>query len=99
MNLPQLPTDKANHLFYGAVMFSAALFIAHLAAPGHQVAFASAFVIFMAVGKEASDALINWRSTGDPMHGPHGVEFYDALATCAGGALAALPLLIMNGIR
>ena len=94
MNLPQLPTDKANHFFYGAVMFNFALIVAHLAFPAYPVLIACAFVIFMAVGKEISDAVINWRATGDPMHGPHGVEFYDALATCAGGALAVLPLLI-----
>ena len=94
MNLPQLPTDKANHLAYGAVLFNFALIVAYLSFPAHPVLIACGFTIFMAVGKEVSDAVINWRATGDPMHGPHGVEFYDALATCAGGALAALPLLI-----
>jgi hypothetical protein len=36
------------------------------------------------------------RSTGDPMHGPHGVEFLDAAATCFGGILAALPLVFLR---
>ena len=94
MNLPQLPTDKANHFFYGAVFFNSALLVAHFAFPANQVLIACGFTIFMAIGKEVSDAVINWRATGDPMHGPHGVEVYDAVATCAGGALAALPLLI-----
>lgn len=94
MNLPQLPADKANHLFYGAVFFNSALLVAHFAFPANQVLIACAFTIFMALGKEVSDAVINWRATGDPMHGPHGVEVLDAVATCAGGALAALPLLI-----
>jgi hypothetical protein len=94
MNLPQLPTDKANHLFYGAVMFNFALLVAHFAFPAHQVLIACAFTVFMAIGKEISDAVINLRATGNPMRGPHGVEVLDAVATCAGGVLVALPLLI-----
>jgi hypothetical protein len=40
----------------------------------------------------ASDAWANYRATGTP---PHGVELLDAVATCAGGVLAALPLFII----
>jgi hypothetical protein len=35
---------------------------------------------------------VNWKATGSIHEGPHGVEFMDALATIAGGILAALPL-------
>jgi Fe2+ transport system protein B len=90
MNLPQLPTDKANHAIYGAVIFNVAFFASH------SLAIASGVVAFMAVAKEISDAVINWRATGDPMHGPHGVEFLDAVATCFGGVLAALPLVVLR---
>jgi len=87
MNLPQLPTDKANHAIYGALIFNVAFFVSH------SFAIAFGVVVFMAVAKEISDAVINWRATGDPMHGPHGVEFLDAAATCFGGVLAALPVV------
>jgi hypothetical protein len=86
MNLPQLPQDKANHLVYGAVIFCVALLVAH------SVLVAGLVVLVFAVGKEASDAWANYKATGTP---PHGVELLDAVATCAGGALAALPLFII----
>lgn len=92
MALPSLPQDKANHLAYGAVIFSAALLAAHHLMPSHQVLIAGLVVLFMAVGKEANDAWINYRTAGLP---PHGVELLDAVATCAGGLLAALPLFII----
>jgi len=62
----------------------------------HSLAIASGVVAFMAVAKEISDAVINWRATGDAMRGPHGVEFLDAAATCFGGVLAALPLVVLR---
>jgi hypothetical protein len=92
MALPLLPQDKANHLAYGAAIFSVALLAAHHLMPSHQVLIAGLAVLFMAVGKEANDAWINYRTTGAP---PHGVELLDAVATCAGGLLAALPLFII----
>jgi hypothetical protein len=92
MALPSLPQDKANHLAYGAVIFSVALLAAHHLVPSHQVLIAGLVVLFMAVGKEANDAWINYKATGAP---PHGVELLDAVATCAGGVLAALPLFII----
>jgi hypothetical protein len=30
------------------------------------------------------------------MRGPHGVEFLDAAATCFGGILVALPLVVLR---
>jgi hypothetical protein len=78
------------------VFFNLALLVAHFVFPVHQFVIACAFTFFMAIGKEISDAVINWRATGNPMHGPHGVEFLDAAATCFGGILAALPLVLMR---
>jgi hypothetical protein len=90
MNLPQLPQDKANHALWGAIIFIAALAVTR------TPLIAAAVVVVAAAAKEASDAIINYRTTGDPMHGPHGVEFLDFAATCFGGVLAALPLVIMR---
>ena len=87
MNLPQLPQDKANHAIYGALIFNVCFLFTHSAIV------AGCVVAFFAVFKEVSDAIINWRTTGDPMHGPHGVEVLDAAATCFGGVLAALPVV------
>jgi hypothetical protein len=90
MNLPQLPQDKANHAIYGALIFIVSFLFSHSAV------IAGCIVVFFALAKEGSDALINYRTTGDPMHGPHGVEVFDALATCFGGILAGLPLVIQR---
>lgn len=90
MNLPQLPPDKANHALYGALIFNVAFMVSH------SLAIASGVVAFCAVAKEISDAVINWRTTGKLTNGPHGVEFLDAAATCFGGILVALPLVLMR---
>jgi hypothetical protein len=90
MNLPQLPPDKANHALYGALIFN----VAFLAS--RSLAIASGVVAAFAVAKEISDAVINWRATGKLTQGPHGVEFLDAAATCFGGVLAALPLVVLH---
>lgn len=96
MNLPSLPQDKANHLFYGAVTFCLVLLIAHFLFPANQIGFAGLITVLSAVGKEAHDAWVNWKTTGDPMKGPHGVELLDAVATISGGVLAALPIFILQ---
>ena len=88
MNIPQLPADKANHALWGA-----AIFIVALAITRHPWA-AIIAVAGCAAAKELSDAVLNWRATGEPMQGPHGVEFLDFAATCFGGILALLPLAI-----
>ncbi len=90
MNLPQLPPDKANHALYGALIFNVA-FIAT-----RSLLISSVVVAVCAVAKEISDAVINWRATGKLTQGPHGVEFLDAAATCFGGVLAALPLVVLH---
>jgi hypothetical protein len=90
MNLPQLPPDKANHALYGALIFNVAFMASR------SLAIASGVVAAFAVAKEISDAVINWRATGKLTQGPHGVEFLDAAATCFGGVLAALPLVVLH---
>lgn len=90
MNLPNLPVDKANHAIYGALIFIVSFLFSHSAVV------AGCIVVFFAIAKEGTDAFINYKSTGDPMHGPHGVEALDALATCFGGILAGLPLFIQR---
>jgi hypothetical protein len=82
--MPSLPQDKANHFFYGSLIFLAAL-----AAFRHADA-AYGLVVLAAVGKEALDWLSNQRSERPT----HGVEWFDALATCAGGAVPFLARMI-----
>ena len=82
--MPSLPQDKANHFFYGALIFLAAL-----AAFRHADA-AYGLVVLAAVGKEAIDWLSNQRSERPT----HGVEWLDALATFAGGAVPYLARMI-----
>ena len=94
MNLPQLRADHANHAITGAAIFSAALLLARLAAPSHALLIAGAAVLLAAVGKEISDWIINRRAIARGAQPTHGVELLDAVATCFGGALAALPLWI-----
>ena len=96
MNLPQLPQDKANHLAYGALTFCLVFLVAHFLFPSDQIGFAALVTVLSSIGKEVHDAWVNWKATGNPMKGPHGVELLDAVATISGGALAALPLFIIQ---
>ena len=86
--MPQLPADKANHAIYGALIFLAALAI--LRRPDA----AYGLVVLAAVGKEALDKLSNMRAVKAGLLPTHGVEFLDALATCAGGAVPLLARMI-----
>jgi hypothetical protein len=96
MNLPLIPQDKANHAIYGAVIFCAVFALAHQVLPLFQTHIAAVVVVLAAFGKEAADRLANWRAQRSGLPAPHGVEMMDAVATCAGGALAALPLIILE---
>jgi hypothetical protein len=80
-----IPYDKALHIIYGAVTFVVAYLFT-------TVWLGLAAVVAIALAKEVHDAFVNWKATGNIHEGPHGVEFMDALATIAGGILAALPL-------
>jgi len=96
MNLPIIPQDKANHAIYGAAIFSAALLVAHHFVPIFQIYIAAAAVVLAAFGKEAADRLANLHAQQAGLPAPHGVEMMDAVATCAGGVLAALPMIILE---
>lgn len=87
MNLPMLPQDKANHFVYGAVIYMFAVLL--LLSPLQALA----LVAVVGFGKEAADAFVNWRTTGNPMQGPHGVEAGDVLATFLGGLTCAFAIL------
>jgi len=92
MPMPSIPADKANHVIYGAVAFVAGAFAAHPA--GLPPAYCGlALAVIAGAIKEASDALINYRATGNPMVGPHGVEWLDFAATACGGVLGFVAVL------
>ena len=86
--MPQLPADKANHAIYGALIFLLALAI--LRRP--DVAYG--LVVTAAVGKEVLDWLSNQRAIKAGLAPTHGVEWFDALATCAGGAVPLLARML-----
>ena len=86
--MPQLPADKANHYFYGSLIFLAALAIFRRPDAAYGL------VVLAAVGKEALDKLSNMRAVKAGLMPTHGVEFLDALATCAGGAVPFLARMI-----
>ena len=86
--MPSLPQDKANHAIYGALIFLLALAI--LRRPDA----AYGLVVLAAVGKEALDWLSNQRAIKAGLTPTHGVEWFDALATCAGGAVPLLARMI-----
>ena len=88
MSLPVDPQDKANHAIYGAIIFLLALAI--LRRP--DVAYG--LVVAAAVGKEVLDWLSNQRAIKAGLTPTHGVEWFDALATCAGGAVPLLARMI-----
>ena len=86
--IPQLPPDKANHAIYGALIFLLALAV--LRRP--DVAYG--LVVAAAVGKEVLDWLSNQRAIRAGLTPTHGVEWFDALATCAGGAVPLLARML-----
>jgi len=82
--MPSLPQDKANHAIYGALIFLIGFAITR------RMDVSYGLVVLAAVGKEALDWLSNQRSERPT----HGVEWFDALATCAGGAVPLLARMI-----
>jgi hypothetical protein len=82
--MPSLPQDKANHAIYGALIFLIGFAITR------RMDVSYGLVVLAAVGKEALDWLSNQRSEKPT----HGVEWLDALATCAGGAVPLLARMI-----
>jgi hypothetical protein len=82
--MPSLPQDKANHAVYGALIFLIGFAITR------RMDVSYGLVVLAAVGKEVLDWLSNQRSEKPT----HGVEWLDALATCAGGAVPLLARMI-----
>lgn len=90
MTLPVLPYDKALHANYGAVIGAvAAVAASHFLGAQYAGVAALGAAALAGAGKEVVDYLQN-RYQGTQ----HGVELLDALATVAGGAAVALPLLV-----
>jgi hypothetical protein len=84
MQLPQLPADKANHFFYGSLAAAIAVPIgAHFGFPS-QV---SALIGSASAGavKELADAIENAQALICGEAPVHSVDFYDFMATAAGG--------------
>lgn len=94
MSLPVIPADKANHIVYGAALFAVGYTFSVLAGhASHALQAGAALTLVFAVGKEAADWWRNRQARAAGLLPPHGVEPLDAVATCVGGALAALPVL------
>jgi len=89
MNLPQLPTDKANHFIYGSVIFLAAMLVLH------TPLFCLAAVLGFAVAKEALDYMQNQAAKKEGLPAPHGVEILDVVATTAGGAVCFVATMLV----
>lgn len=91
--IPSLPQDKANHFFYGSLI-GLAFYAAAVKSTPAAAWIALIAVSIIAVGKEAKDAWINYKATGNYKVGPHGVEFWDAVATIAGGAIVTITAVL-----
>ena len=79
INLPQLPQDKANHYVYGSAIFAVMFLITRH--PG----IALGTVTLAAFAKEGLDWLGNYLEIKAGQPTTHGVDFWDAVATIAGG--------------
>lgn len=85
MNITPLPQDKANHVIYGAVIFTIVLLIVQFAKIPHSTIIGLAVVALFAGGKEVADSKNPDRHTADLM---------DCAATIAGGAFMALSVYL-----
>lgn len=83
MKLYSLPSDKANHVVYGAVIAA----IINLVYPGHAL-ISMAAVAAIGATKEAIDWWGNRKAAKAGLAPPHGVEYQDLIATIVGGLLA-----------
>ena len=85
--IPQLPPDKAGHWVAGSFI---ACIVSLLLGPWWALIAVSAAAIL----KELHDAWQNYKASGDPLVGPHGVELMDIVATLAGGLMVIAPQLV-----
>jgi hypothetical protein len=97
--LPSLPQDKANHAIWGAIL----AFGVYVVASVLDIPFAAELGLVAAAGaavaKEVSDKLANIKAAKLGQKPPHGVEFYDAVATAAGGLIIYLSSQLGNYIK
>lgn len=103
MKLPQLPADKANHFFYGAMVFLAtAAFVlaAQHMAPATLPSPANAGLVaclVAAAAKEASDWISNRRAALSGGATTHEVSGLDAVSTIAGGLSCYFAAVLAHG--
>jgi hypothetical protein len=97
--LPSLPHDKANHAIWGAIL----AFGVYVVASVLDIPFAAELGLVAAVAaaifKEVTDKLANIKAAKLGLPAPHGVEFYDAVATAAGGLIIYLSSQLGNFIK
>lgn len=95
--LPSLTQDKANHFIYGHLLACVAVGVA-IASGNAKAAWILALLVPIAFGgfKEALDAYGNRKATGATQEGPHGVEWWDFLATAAGGVPLVIILFVLQ---
>jgi hypothetical protein len=97
--LPNLPHDKANHAIWGAIL----AFGVYVVASVLDIPFAAELGLMAAVAaaiyKELTDKLANIKAAKLGRKPPHGVEFYDAVATTAGGLIIYLSSQLGNYIK
>jgi hypothetical protein len=97
--LPSLPHDKANHAIWGAIL----AFGVYVVASVLDIPFAAELGLVAAVAaaifKEVTDKLANIKAAKLGLPAPHGVEFYDAVATAAGGLIIYLSSQLGNYIK
>lgn len=92
--MPIIPQDKANHALYGALVFVATFFVAHLLLPVYAIALALGATVVVGIAKELLDMWSNYKAKQNNILPKHGVELWDAIATIAGGVVVALPLCV-----
>jgi hypothetical protein len=93
--LPTIPHDKALHLVYGAVVYTAAAVVMSLAGFPHFAHQVAAFaVIVAAFGKEGADYYANWKARKQGSIPTHGVELADLICTLLGGSLCGLAAVV-----
>lgn len=85
MPLPSLPSDKANHIVYGAGIALVAYLMGLMLLPQYAAQIALAAAVVAGAGKEVADRWANIQAMRVGLPPPHGVELWDALATWAGG--------------
>jgi hypothetical protein len=95
--LPQLPLDKANHYVYGSLIFTVSFAVLFHVGLATVLCLWAALAItgLLSVGKEILDWVKNKMAIKAGLPPPHVVEPADALATFAGGLVAAIPVMLL----